>query len=127
MNNEDYTRTARFKALAPGLAWLPRFIRDKLTPALVGSALTFLFGALAYFFNSPQKDIARVQESVTELKQAVDQVLTLSQHNETTQADLRRQVADMAKQFDLEQARWVRIDTVAELPPHARKVYKATK
>lgn len=112
--NEEHSRTGRFKALAPGLAWLPRFIRDKLTPALVGSAVTFLFGALAYVFNSPQKDIARVQESVTKLEQKVDQVLALSTKND-------KQQAVMSKQLDLEQERWVRIDTVAELPPHAAR------
>lgn len=121
--NEEHSRTGRFKALAPGLAWLPRFVRDKLTPALVGSAVTFLFGALAYVFNSPQKDIARVQESVTELKQAVDQMLTLAHQNEINQADMGRQVTDMAKELDLERARWERIDSVADMPPHARRNY----
>lgn len=121
MNNEDYTRTARFKALAPGLAWLPRFIRDKLTPALVGSALTFLFGALAYFFNSPQKDIARVQESVTELKQAVDQVLTLSNKNDKQSAVMSTQISELTTKVDHQQERWERIDSVAESPPHARR------
>lgn len=124
MNDDRESPTARLKILAPGLAWLPRFVRDKLTPALVGSAVTFLFGALAYVFNSPQKDIARVQESMTELKQSVDAVLALSTKNDKQSAVLSNQVTELTNKVDHQQERWERIDSVAETPPHARRPRK---
>jgi hypothetical protein len=119
--NEEHSQTARLKIIAPGLAWLPRFVRDKLTPALVGSAITFLFGALAYVFNSPQKDIARVQESVTEMKKTMDEVLSLSTQNHEQNAVLSNQVTELTSKVDHQQERWERIDSIAEIPPHARR------
>lgn len=121
--NEETTDTGLHRAIKrrwPESAWLVPFLRY-LTPALVGAALATIIGWLVYVFNSPQKDIARVQASVTELKQAVGQMLALQHQSDTRQADLGRQVTDMAKELDHERERWERIDSIADMPPHARR------
>ena len=121
--NEEFSETGLHRAIKrrwPESAWLVPFLRY-LTPALVGAALATLIGWLVYFFNSPQKDIARVQASVTEMKQSVDAVLALSTKNDKSQAVLSQQVTELTTKVDHQQERWERIDSVADMPPHARR------
>lgn len=121
--NEEATDTGLHRAIKrrwPESAWLVPFLRY-LTPALVGAALATIIGWLVYVFNSPQKDIARVQASVTELKQAMDQVLALSTKNDKQQAVMSKQLEAQTAEIAHQRERWERIDSIADMPPHARR------
>jgi hypothetical protein len=110
-----------------GLAWLPRFLRGRLTPAAMGSALTALCIAISYIVNQ-HHDFLRLQETVTRLEEerkeseadrnqdrellhkidkAVD-VLNDKMDNNTTEIQRQRQ-------------RWDRVEEAADLPPHAAR------
>jgi hypothetical protein len=102
------------KKYAPGFAWLPRFLRDNLTPALVGSAITTTFIGLAYIFNSPQKDIHRLQESI-------DQALKELHANGEQQAGMKIQLTDITDEMNRQRDWREGIEREAETPPHARR------
>lgn len=113
------------KVHAPGLAWLPRIVRDKLTPALVGSAITFLFGGLAYVFNSPQKDVHRMQEAIVQQQaheQAHDEKTDMTlQQLVTGQAVMNAAMSDFRDEQDRQREWRDRLADIAETPPHARR------
>jgi hypothetical protein len=117
----DESPTVKLRIIAPGFAWLPRFLRDKLTPALVGSAITGLFMGLAYIINSPQKDIHHLQESITRLELSLGQVLDLSHKNETEQAGMKKTVEHIEKDLASQNEWRTSIEREAEAPPHARR------
>ena len=121
MNEEDHGATAALKKYAPGFVWLPRFLRDKLTPALVGSAITSLMIGLAYVFNSPQKDIKRVQDSITHFEQQLDQALKELHENGEQQAAMKNQLTFMSDEMKSQRAWREGIEREAEAPPHARR------
>lgn len=119
--NEDPSITQMLKIHMPIGAWLPRVVREKLTPALVGSVITTIFMGVAYLLNSPQKDIHRLQESMAELKQSLDQAVTLLHKEDTQQAVMSSQIGDLTEKADRNEGRWDRLADIAETPPHARR------
>lgn len=119
--NEEHTRTGRFKALAPGLAWIPRYIRDNLTPMLVSSAFTLIFTGISYVFNSPQKEIAGVQNSVTEIKQQLTEAIKLMHETQVEQAGMKTQLNTQTDELERQRDWREGIEREAETPPHARR------
>lgn len=119
--SEEYSTTQMLKVHAPGLAWLPRIVRDKLTPALVGSAITTAFMALAYLFNSPQKDIHRVQEIITQQQAHEQKTDELLQQLVTGQAVMNAAMSDFRDEQDRQREWRDRLADIAEAPPHARR------
>lgn len=123
MNDKHESDTIILKRIAPGFAWLPRFLRHYLTPALVGGAIVGLGGWLTYYFNSPQKDINRVEGTVTksieDIQKSVAELVKQSQDTRTDVASIKATVSGMK---DSEHERWERIDkVVAEDKAHARR------
>lgn len=118
---EDPSITQMLKIHMPIGAWLPRVVREKLTPALVGSVITTLFMGVAYLLNSPQKDIQRMQGSFAELNQKVEQMLALQHKSDTNQAVMSSQIGDLTEKADRNEGRWDRLADIAETPPHGSR------
>lgn len=119
--SEDYSKTQMLKIHAPGLAWIPRLVRDNLTPALAGSAITTLFMGVAYLINSPQKDIHHVQEIIAQQQAHEAKTDELLQQIVTSQAVMSSQISDIAEKTNHNEDRWERVAEIAESPPHARR------
>lgn len=119
--SEDYSKTQMLKIHAPGLAWIPRFVRDNLTPALAGSAVTTLFMAVAYLLNSPQKDIHHVQEIIAQQQAHEQKTDELLQQLVTGQAVMNAAMSDFRDEQDRQREWRDRLADIAEAPPHARR------
>lgn len=108
---------------APGLAWLPNSLRQRLTPAALGSAVAALAIAIAYVVNAQhdihnaQKDVNRLQDSVTSLEKERD----LLHKIDTQLAVMSNSMATIAEEVDRQREWREKIEGVAELPPHARR------
>jgi len=104
-----------------GLGWLPRGLRGHLTPAALGSALTALCIAIGYAvnaqhdFRNAQRDIRQLYDTVGDLQRQSD----LLHKIDTQLAVMSAKVDDIANEVDRQRARWDRVDSVAESPPHA--------
>jgi septal ring factor EnvC (AmiA/AmiB activator) len=106
-----------------GLAWLPRALRGRLTPATLGSAVVALAIAIGYVLTAQhdlrtaQHDIDRQSRSIDELQQQLELL-----HNHDTQiAVMNSKLDDMSTEVDRQRERWERIEGIAELPPHPRR------
>jgi hypothetical protein len=108
---------------APGLAWLPRVLRQRLTPAVLGSAVTALAVAIAFVVNAQhelhtaQHDIDRQGRSISELQQ---QFQLLHEIN-TQLAVVDNKVDVIATEVDRQREWREKIEDAAESGPHARK------
>jgi hypothetical protein len=112
--------TAVLARRAPGLAWLPSALRQRLTPAALGGAVTALAIAIAYVVGA-QHDIRRLQESaaVSERDRAQDR--DLLQQLVTGQAVMNGKVDSIATEVDRQREWREGIEREAEAPPHARR------
>jgi hypothetical protein len=109
-----------------GLAWLPRFLRGRLTPAAMGSAITALCIAIWYVLNA-QHDIRNAQRDIRQLHDTVGDLQRQSDllHKIDTQlAVMGSKVDDIANEVDRQRAWREKIEGVAELPPHASSRHK---
>jgi hypothetical protein len=115
--------TAVLARRAPGLAWLPSAIRQRLTPAALGSAVTALAIAIAYVVNAQhdihnaQNDVHRLQESVASLEQERDVLHKI----DTQLAVMNSKVDTIADEVDRQREWREGIEREAEAPPHARR------
>lgn len=108
--------TAVLARRAPGLAWLPVALRQRLTPAALGSAVTALAIAIAYVV-SAQHDIHNLQKDVAETQKQLD----LLHKIDTALAVMNSKVDGIATEVDRQREWRERIEDAAELPPHARR------
>jgi hypothetical protein len=113
---DDHGTTAVLELRAPGFAWLPRVLRERLTPAALGSAITALAIAIAYIVNA-QHDIHNLQKDVAETQKQLD----LLHKIDTQLAVMNSKVDGIATEVDRQREWRERIEDAAELPPHARR------
>lgn len=107
MNEESETETGLHRAITrrwPETAWLVPFLRY-LTPTLVGAAIATIIGGLVYVFNSPQKDINRVEQDIHRVEQSMekqgqrlDEAIDLLHKNESDQSGMKSQLNDLAEE-----------------------------
>jgi hypothetical protein len=120
----DFGSTTQIlKERAPGFAWLPRVLRERLTPAVLGSAVTALAIAIAYVVNA-QHDIRNAQRDIRQLHDTVGDLQRQSDllHKIDTQlAVMGAKVDDIANEVDRQREWREKIEGMAELPPHARR------
>ena len=120
----DYGSTTSVLARrAPGFAWLPVALRQRLTPAALGSAVAALAVAITYVVNAQhdirnaQNDVRRLQESVAGLEQE-----RIVLHKIDTQlAVMGDKIDNIAAKVDRQEQWRDRIEEVADSPPHARR------
>lgn len=108
---------------APGLAWLPRALRQRLTPAALGSAVTALAIAIGYVVNA-QHDIRNAQRDIRQLHDTVGDLQRQSDllHKIDTQlAVMSDQIGNIADKVDRQEQWRDKIEGIAEAPPHARR------
>jgi type VI protein secretion system component VasK len=111
-------------ARAPGLAWLPRVLRQRLTPAALWGAIVGMVGMLVLAVTawvSTQKNIAHLQELSARAEAHEQKTDELLQQLVTGQAVTNGKIDGMTDEMD-RQRRWREgIEREAESPPHARR------
>jgi methionine synthase II (cobalamin-independent) len=115
--------TAVLARRAPGFAWLPVALRQRLTPAALGSAIAALAVAITYVVNA-QHDISRLKDSMAESKKSVadlEQRLDVLNKIDTQLAVMAGKVDSIADEVDRQREWRERIEGIAETPPHARR------
>lgn len=119
----DFGSTTAVNQYAPGLAWIPRVVRDKLNPAALGSAITALAIAIGYVVNA-QHDISRLKESVAESRKSMDdmhQKLDILQDIKTQLAVMGSQLNGISDEVDRQREWRSHIEDAAESGPHAKR------
>jgi outer membrane murein-binding lipoprotein Lpp len=120
---EDWQSTTAVQRYAPGLAWLPRWIRQRLTPAAVWSAVIVLATAVGYVVNArhalndAQASVHRLQASVASLERDREELHRI----DTQLAVMNSKLGDIETEVDRQREWREKIEGVAELPPHARR------
>lgn len=113
----DFESTTQVLARrAPGLAWLPSFLRQRLTPAALWSAVIALVVAVAWVLNA-LNNIRLLQESVKSLEQERD----LLHKIDNSLAAMSSKVDGIAAEVDHQRQWRESIEREAESPPHPRK------
>jgi hypothetical protein len=110
-----------------GLAWLPRALRNRLTPAAVGSAITAIAIAVWYVADA-KHDIHRLQEVAAESarERQKDRDDFQAERDVLHKIDTRLAVMDskmdgIADKVDRQEQWRDKIEGIADSPPHARK------
>lgn len=88
---------------------------------LVSSAVTLIFTGISYVFSSPQKEIAGVQNSVTEIKQQLTEAIKLMNETKIEQAGMKIQLNTQTDELERQRDWREGIEREAEAPPHARR------
>jgi ABC-type protease/lipase transport system fused ATPase/permease subunit len=118
VTKDDFESTTSVLARrAPGLAWLPAFLRQRLTPAALWGTIVGTIGVIVIAVTSwvnTQATIRRLDEATKESADDRRQVRELLQTIQTQQAVMGSKVDSIDKWRE-------RIEDVAEAPPHARK------
>lgn len=105
---------------APGLAWLPDFVRQRLTPIALSSVILSLAAAMWYVIDAIH-DLHRHQESITELRQDRQSDHDLLEKIGTQLAVLDSKIDTIGSEVDRQREWRERIESVAEETPHARR------
>lgn len=114
--------TTVLEARAPGLAWLPRVLRKKLTPAALWTAITALAAAVTWIV-SAQQDVHRLKDDVAESKKSVAdmrQQLDVLNKIDKQIAVMNAKVDTIADEVDRQREWREHIEQAAEESPHAR-------
>jgi hypothetical protein len=106
---ERDSTTQILKRLAPGLAWLPRMLRDNLTPAGLIAAVSMLIAAITW--------IVAAQRNISDLKDRVAKAETDHALLVAIDTKLDTLSDEMGRLRDWRE----RIEEQAEIQPHARK------
>lgn len=125
MDNPDdrESTTAVLERRAPGFAWLPVALRQRLTPAALVSVVAALAIAIAWIVNA-EADIHHLKESSAESKKSVaelTQQMDLLHKIDTQIAVMNSKVDNIAAEVDRQREWREQIESVAEAPPHARR------
>lgn len=112
MSLRDST-TQILKRIAPGLAWLPRPLRDTLTPAALIGAVSALAVAITWLV-SAQRDISDLKGRIA--RSEPDHELLLK---------IDAKIDSLADEVDRQRQWRERIESEAETQPHPRKPNRA--
>lgn len=117
------TATATLKRVAPGLAWLPVALRQRLTPAALGSAIVALGISITWLVTA-QADIRYLKESSAESKKSVadlSQQIDLLHKIDTQLAVMSNQISNISNEVDRQREWREHVETVAESHTYARR------
>jgi len=103
-----------------GLAWLPRWLRGRLTPTTLWLAIGALAAGIGYV-GKAQVKLDRHQESITDLQLEHAQDRDLLQKMNTQLAVMNRTIDDIAEEVNRQRDWREKIQEQAEAPPHARR------
>lgn len=119
----DFESTTSFlKRRAPGLAWIPKVVRDNLSPKALGGAIAALVVAIGYVLTA-QHNIGAAKDAAEEAKRSVtdlQQKLSVLNEIDKKLAVMSNKVDTIAADVDRLRGWQERVEEVAERPPHAR-------
>jgi hypothetical protein len=122
--DDTESTTVVLKRIAPGYAWLPRALRERLTPLALYSVIATAVGAIVIAVTSwvtTQSTIHRLEENATESAADRKEVRDLLQTIQTGQALMGKDIRSITDEVGRQREWREKIEGVAELPPHARK------
>jgi cell division protein FtsB len=114
------TTTAILRRRAPGLAWLPSFLRQRLTPVALWGAIGILAVSIAYVVNA-QRDLNRHQESITDLQRDRAQDRDMLQQIVNSQTAMSGKIDTLTDEMNRQRDWREKIEEVAESGPHAKR------
>jgi hypothetical protein len=124
-NEDDFGSTTSVLARrAPGLVWLPRVFRERLTPAALWGAIVGTVGMLVFAVTAwvgTQKNIAHLQELSAQQQAHEQKTDELLQQLVTGQAVMNNTMGEFKAEQDRQRAWRDKIEDVADSPPHARR------
>jgi hypothetical protein len=118
--NEDPGATAKLKKIAPGFAWLPRVLRENLTPAALSSAVISLVGATLWVANA-RHELHSAQHDVQNLERSIQSLAAGVQQLHTEVAVMNTKIDGIASEQERQREWREHLEELAELPPHARR------
>jgi hypothetical protein len=113
-----------------GLGWLPRALRNRLTPGTVGSAVAALTLAIGYVVSAKhdikttEHDVQRLEAANEESKKTVAELrheLGMLYEIKTQIAVINDKLDVQASELERQRAEWDRIHRIAESPQHGRR------
>lgn len=120
----DFESTTQVLARrAPGLAWIPKVVRDNLSPKALWSSLLALVIAIGYVLNA-QHSINQLKDESVQGRQSVSKLqeqVGLLHEIDTQLKVMNTKVDAIAAEVDRQRQWRERIEAVAETPPNARK------
>jgi hypothetical protein len=121
----DHESTQAFlQRRAPGLAWIPKVIRDNLSPGALWSAIGALVIAIGYVL-SAQHNISVAKETADAAQKSVvdlQQKLGVLNEINTNLAVMKSEVDGIATEVNRQREWREKIEDQAErLPPHAKR------
>lgn len=123
MSDDRESTTTVLEEHAPGLAWLPRVFRQRLTPAALWGAIVGMVGMLGLAVAAwvgTQKNITHLQEFTTRQQAHEQKSDELLQQLVTAQAVMNSTMEAFKAEQDRQREWRDRIESVAEESPHPR-------
>lgn len=118
----DFESTTQVLARrAPGLAWIPKVVRDNLSPKALWSSLLALVIAIGYVLNA-QHSIGKLQDESADARKSMSdlqQQVGLLREIDTQIKVMNTKVDGIAAEVDRQRQWREKIEDVAEHPPHA--------
>jgi hypothetical protein len=116
VRDDHESTTTILKRLAPGVSWLPRAVRERLTPAALWSALSAVVVAVVVVANA-ERDISRLKENVTALENQRELLVQIN----TQLAVMSDKVSNIDSEVQQQRAWRERIEEQAEVPIKRRR------
>jgi Sec-independent protein translocase protein TatA len=121
--HDDHSTTATLRRIAPGLAWMPRILRQ-LTPAAAWGAAMAMFGTAIGMYHSmvaAHAEVSSIKASVKEFKVAVRD-MQADQHNIIERlARIEQAETDVKEELDRQRERWERAEHVVNEEKRPRR------
>lgn len=119
--------TANFEAIAPTLRWMPKVVRENLSPKAVWSIILAVFAAGSWIARESGQRMA-LEHANTDLQisqaaqiKATQELTTTVNQINTTLASIKTRVDDIGEQVDTQGRKWERVESAAEIRVPRRK------
>lgn len=112
----DGDTTTTLKKIAPGLAWLPRVLRENFTVAGAWSIAGVIFGAgVSWAYLSAR--LGNLEEAVREEKAQAEKLSSIDRQL----GIITTKIDDLKEKVDQQQEKWNKVEEVAEMPRRRRR------
>lgn len=123
--------TAQFEAIAPTLRWMPKVIRENLSPKAAWTVIVVVFLAGAWFTREvTQRESLQRANTAMQLQQSAQLKVSQDQNDHLAQLDtklavLLEKIDNIGHRVDEQQSRWDRVEEGADIPiPKVNKKHK---
>lgn len=119
--------TAKFETIAPTLRWMPKWVRENLSPRAVWSVLAAVFTAGGWIAHESGQRVA-LEHANSDSKEALaaqvqatkELTVTVNQIN-TNLTKVSTRLEDIGQQVDAQGRKWERVESAAEIRVPRRK------